>query len=45
MLKGAGISNGRKYYKNRPVLIKNDQGMDLEQFDLLYSEVFTLDLN
>lgn len=45
MLQKAGIVAGKKYFKNRPVLFKNTQGVDTSELDLLYSEVFILDLN
>ena len=45
LLHQAGIAAGKRYYKNRPVLVKTDLDFDTAQLDLLYSEVFILDLN
>jgi hypothetical protein len=44
MLQKAGIAPGKKYYAIRPVLVKSDIDLDFETVDLLYSEVFVLDL-
>ena len=44
MLQKAGLAPGKKYYGHRPVLAKTNLDIDLNDLDLLYSEVFVLDL-
>lgn len=44
MLERAGIAPGKKYYGQRPVLVKTNLVIDMDAIDLLYSEVFVLDL-
>lgn len=44
MLQKAGIVPGKKYFAYRPILAKTNLEFDLDQLDLLYSEVFILDL-
>ncbi|MCC5929254.1 MAG: hypothetical protein JJU28_08425 [Cyclobacteriaceae bacterium] len=43
-IKKYGLTEGRKYYKKRSILYKSDIEIDPVLMDMLYSEVFILDL-
>lgn len=43
-VKNFRLTGGKRYYHRRPVLVKTNKEFDVDRLDLLYSEIFVLDL-